>query len=427
MSSPRPPAVSGLGILRTLRFGGVLPAPLRRPSFRRLWVGMSLSYAGDRFQVLAQGWLVATITQSALGVGLISALGLLPLLLLPIGGAIVERMDRRRTLLVIQLAGAGVTALVTGLVLTGHFALWHIYAWSLLNGLGTLLARPAYKVVLTEAVPPDELRSAVAINSVSETASLTLTNAGGSLILAWLGLPVAFLLNTVSYLVAALSLWSLPAIGHLPVDDRHRLTPRVVLSDLRDGVRYLIRRPEIFHPLLLTFATIALAGPIVAVLPAIVQAVGGSIVDLGVLAAGMNLGGLGGAAFAGTHSEGASATRLYALMGLVAALAVALFVWLPTGIAQFVALAAIGFVAFAQAVWNTSRIRQLADPPYQARLQAITSMAFTLGFLAGALWAGVAIDQQGNSGLLLGAAVLAIGSTASLVRFSGTRTTQRAG
>ena len=152
---------------------------------------MSVSYAGDRLQVLAQGWLVATITQSALGVGLISALGSLPLLLLPIGGAIVEQVDRRRALLLIQLAGAVVTALVAGLVLTGHFALWHIYAWSLLNGLGTLLARPAYKVMLTEAVPRDEVRSAVAINSVSETASLTLTNAAGSVMLAWLGLPVA--------------------------------------------------------------------------------------------------------------------------------------------------------------------------------------------------------------------------------------------
>ena len=173
------------------RRAAILPAPLRRPTFRRLWVGMSVSYAGDRLQVLAQGWLVATITQSALGVGLISALGSLPLLLLPVGGAIVEQVDRRRTLLLIQLAGAVVTALVAALVLTGHFALWHIYAWSLLNGLGTLLARPAYKVMLTEAVPRDEVRSAVAINSVSETASLTLTNAAGSVMLAWLGLPVA--------------------------------------------------------------------------------------------------------------------------------------------------------------------------------------------------------------------------------------------
>ncbi len=404
-----------------------MPAPLRRPTFRRLWVGMSLSYAGDRLQVLAQGWLVATVTQSALGVGLISALGSLPLLLLPIGGAIVEQMDRRRTLLMIQLAGAVVTALVAALVLTGHFALWHIYAWSLLNGLGTLLARPAYKVVLTEAVPRDEVRSAVTINSVSETASLTLTNAAGSVMLAWLGLPVAFLLNTVSYLVAALSLWSLPGIGHPPTKDHHRLTPRVVLADLLDGVRYLVRRPEMLHPLLLTFATIALAGPLVAVLPAIVHEGGGSIVDLGVLAAGMSLGSLGGAVLAGTRPEGSSATRLYGLMGLVAALAVALFVGLPTVIPQFVALAAIGLLAFAQAVWNTNRIRQLADPQYQARLQAITSMAFTLGFLVGALWAGAAIDRLGNKGFLLGAAVLATCSAASLVRFSGARTTQKVG
>jgi hypothetical protein len=43
-------------------------------------------------------------------------------------------------------------------------------------------------------------------------------------------------------------------------------------------------------------------------------------------------------------------------------------------------------------VWNTSRVRELADPAYQARLQAITWMAFTLGFSVGMLWAGTAID-----------------------------------
>ncbi len=413
--------------MRALRISSILPAPLRRPTFRQLWIGMNVSYAGDRLQVLAQGWLVATVTQSALGVGLISALGSLPLLLLPLGGVIVERMDRRRVLLIIQLLGGGVTALVAALVLTDQFALWHIYAWSLLNGLGTLLARPAYKVVLTEAVPAEEVRSAVAINSVSETASLTLSNAAGSVMLAWLGLPMAFLLNTASYLVATLSLWKLPVIGHLPADGQRRTTPRVVLSDLRDGVRYLVRRSEILHPLLLTFATIVLAGPLVAVLPAIVHAGGGSIVDLGVLAAGMSLGSLGGAVLAGTRPEGSSATRLYALMALVAALAVALFVALPTPIAQFASLAAIGLLAFAQAVWNTSRIRQLADPEYQARLQAITTMAFSLGFLVGALWAGAAIDRLGNRGLLLGAAVLTVCSAVSLVRSSGTRTTQRIG
>src|SRR5918998_1323725 len=63
-----------------------MPAPLRRPVFRRVWAGMSLSYGGDRLQQLAQGWLVATLTGSAVGVGLITALGSLPLLLMPLGG-----------------------------------------------------------------------------------------------------------------------------------------------------------------------------------------------------------------------------------------------------------------------------------------------------------------------------------------------------
>ena len=60
--------------------------PLRRAPFRRLWLSMSASYAGDRLQQLAQGWLVATLTDSALAVGALTMLGSLPLLLSPLGG-----------------------------------------------------------------------------------------------------------------------------------------------------------------------------------------------------------------------------------------------------------------------------------------------------------------------------------------------------
>ena len=86
-----------------------------------------------------------------------------------------------------------------------------------------------------------------------------------------------------------------------------------------------------------------------------------------------------------------------------------LFVLVPTP------PAALGFVSFAQAVWNTSRIRNLADPAYQARLQAITSMAFTLGFTLGGLWAGAAIDRIGVRAFLLGAAGLILCSAATAV------------
>jgi MFS family permease len=393
---------------RKSRLASAIPAPLRRARFRQLWLGMASSYAGDRFQQLAQAWLVATLTSSALAVGWITTLGSLPLLLMPLGGVIADLVDRRRLLITWQLVGAVATAIVAALVLTGHIAVWHIYAWALVNGLIALFSRPAYKVALTEIVPPDEVRPAVAINSMTETTAMVVVNAVGSVLLEFLGLTLAFILNVATYLIAAGSLWGLRDLSRQSGDPPQALDVKRVFSDLVDGLRYLARQPAVLHPLLLTFVTIMIVGPAIGLLPAIVHAEGGSIVDLGLLAASTSLGAFAGAAFAGMRSAGTNPTRRYAVLGLVSAAAVAVFVYLPVGLISMLPLAVLGAPAFAQAVWNTSRIRELADPAYQARLQAITSMAFTLGFSLGMLWAGVAIDRFGLTALVGGAAVLGL-------------------
>jgi MFS family permease len=390
------------------RLGSAIPAPLRRARFRQLWLGMASSYAGDRFQQLAQQWLVATLTSSALAVGWIGTLGSIPQLFIPLGGVIADLVDRRRLLITWQLVGAVATAVVAVLVVVGRIAVWHIYVWAIVNGLIALLSRPAYKVVLTEVVPPDEVRPAVAINSMTETTSMVVVNGVGSVLLEFLGLTLAFILNTATYLIAAGSLWGLRDLSRRSGGHPQAIDVKRVLSDLVDGLRYLAREPSILHPLLLTFVTIMITGPVIGLLAAIVHAEGGSIVDLGLLAASSSLGAFAGAAFAGMRSAGGNPTRRYAVLGLASAAAVALFAYLPIGLISMAPLAMLGAPAFAQAVWNTSRIRELADPAYQARLQAITSMAFTLGFSLGMLWAGVAIDRFGLTALVGGAAVLGL-------------------
>jgi predicted MFS family arabinose efflux permease len=390
------------------RLGSAVPAPLRRARFRQLWLGMASSYAGDRFQQLAQAWLVATLTSSALAVGWISTLNSIPQLFMPLGGVIADLVDRRRLLITWQMVGAAATTAVAVLVLADRVAVWHIYAWAVVNGLIALLSRPAYKVVLTEVVPPDEVRPAVAINSMTETTSMVVVNGVGSVLLEFLGLTLAFILNAATYLIAAGSIWGLHDLSRQSADHPQAVNVKRVLSDLADGLRYLARQPSILHPLLLTFVTIMIVGPAIGLLAAIVHNEGGSIVDLGLLAASTSLGAFAGAAFAGMRSAGTNPTRSYAVLGLVSAAAVAVFVYLPVGLISMVPLAILGAPAFAQAVWNTSRIRELADPAYQARLQAITSMAFTLGFSLGMLWAGVAIDQFDLTALVGGAAVLGL-------------------
>lgn len=397
-----------------------IPSPLRRARFRRLWLSMSASYAGDRLQQLAQGWLVATLTAAtgfqSTAVGALNVLGSLPLLLSPLGGVIADQVDRRRILVLGQLAGALSTAVVTALIFADQIAVWHLYGWAFVNGLILLVCRPSYKVAVTESVPVDEVRSAVAINSMGETLAMVAVNAGGSLLLGLAGMPLAFVANTTTYLVAAASVWSLRALGGGRAQAQGRLAFARLWPDLRAGAAYLWRQPALLAPLTLTFATLVAISPSGGLLAAIVHAQEGTIVDLGLLGASFSVGAFLGAGYAGARDAGRSPLRRYALLALIAAAALALFALLPIGVHSALPLAALGFIAFAEAVWNTSRVRQVAEPAYQARLQSFTSMAFTLSFPLGSLWGGLAIDGLGVRALLGGAATLALIAVVAMVR-----------
>jgi MFS family permease len=398
-------------------------APLKRPTFRLLWLGMSLSYAGDRLQELAQGWLVATLTSSALAVGGIGVVSSIGMLLMPLGGVIADQADRRRILMVGQWVGALLTGVMAVLAFADHIAVWHIYLWAFITGLVWMTVRPAYKVIITQAVPQEEVRPAVSLNSITETSAIVAVNLGGSALLGWLGLSLAFILNCFSYLAALLCLARVRLLSSAtgrPLDRQPTGDEAFVLQlkrlfrDLRAGIVYLASQKRLLHPLLLTFAGMVLASPVSSLLPAIVKEQGGSVVALGLLAGSASLGALLGAIYAGTKAEG-DVLRTYAIWGLLAGGSVGLFVVNPVSILGAIGLGAVGFLAFSQAVWNTSRVSSLAEPAYQARLQSITSMAFTLGTPLGAIWGGAAVDHFGLVVLLAGAGLLALVSFVVLV------------
>jgi MFS family permease len=389
-------------------------APLKRSTFRTLWAGMGLSYAGDRLQELAQGWLVATLTSSALAVGGIGVLSSIPMLLMPLGGVIADQVDRRRILIAGQWAGAFITGIIAFLAFTGRIAVWHIYVWAFISGMVWMIIRPAYKVIVTQAVPSEEVRPAVSLNSVTETSALVLMNTGGSALISWLGLPVAFLLNSASYLAAIFCLGKLRGLSQPAGKLSGGVSIGRLFPDLKEGLVYLTRHKGLFYPLLLTLTGITILSPATSLLAAIVHERGGNIVQLGVFGGAASLGALSGAVFAGMKSEG-NTLRTYAIFGLLAAAAVTVFAFHPVDLAGGLALYALGFLAFTQAVWNTSRVPRLAESAYQARLQSITSMAFTLGTPLGALWGGAAVDRFGLPALIAGAGVLAVISMAVLV------------
>jgi predicted MFS family arabinose efflux permease len=230
-----------------------------------------------------------------------------------------------------------------------------------------------------------------------------------------IGLPIAFLLNAASYLLASASLWRLRGLGRQTQAGRASLSAQQLSLDLRDGFVYLSRQRGLLYPLLLTLATVAISTPAVGLLAAIVHSRGGSIVDLGLLVTSAGLGAFAGAVYAGSRREGDNPMRRYGLYGIGAAAALVLFALAPASLITPLPLAAIGFILFSEAVWNTSRVPFLAQASFQGRIQSITTMTFTLGTAVGQLWGGVALDRFGVMSLTGGAAALGALSIAVLL------------
>jgi MFS family permease len=133
--------------------GRVTFAALAIPNYRRYIAGQSVSLIGTWMQMAAQSWLVLSLTGSATMLGVIVALQTLPVLLLgPYGGVVADRIDKRRLMVILQIA-MGVQALILGvLTVTGAVRLWEIGVLAALLGLNNAFENPARQAFMLELV-----------------------------------------------------------------------------------------------------------------------------------------------------------------------------------------------------------------------------------------------------------------------------------
>jgi len=185
---------------RLMGAGRVTFAALAIPNYRRYIAGQSVSLIGTWMQMAAQSWLVLTLTGSATTLGLIVALQTLPVLLLgPYGGVIADRVDKRRLMVILQIA-MGVQALILGvLTVTGAVRLWEIGALAALLGLNNAFENPARQSFMLEMVGAESLRNAVSLNSVLVNVARVIGPAVAGVLIATVGEGVCFLVNAASF------------------------------------------------------------------------------------------------------------------------------------------------------------------------------------------------------------------------------------
>jgi MFS family permease len=356
---------------RLLGAGRVTFAALAIPNYRRYIAGQSISLSGTWMQMAAQSWLVLTLTGSATTLGLIVALQTLPVLLLgPYGGVIADRVDKRRLMVLLQIA-MGVQALILGvLTVTGAVRLWQIGALAALLGLNNAFENPARQSFMLEMVGADSLRNAVSLNSVLVNVARVIGPAVAGVLIATVGEGTCFLLNAASFI---------PVIASLATLDRSAIFPSPpsgrVPGQLREGLSYVRRTPELGVPLAMMALVGCLAYEFQVTLPVMArQGLHAGATGYGFMTAAMGVGAVIGGLFVAAKGKTGLPTLVLAAtaFGIVLALA-ALAPNLPV---ELVALALAGGASISFMSTTNSTLQLNALPSMRGRVMSLWFVAF---------------------------------------------------
>ncbi len=219
-------------------------------AFRQLWLGQVVSQMGDWFNTIAIYTIILNLTGSGRDVGLLLVARFLPSFVFgPLSGVLADRFSRRSIMIVSDLLRAVV---VLGfLVVRRADQLWIVYVLTVLQLAFSTFFEPAKTAAIPSIVSNRELVAANAISSVTWSVMLTLGAAIGGLITGWLGTDVAFVLDSLTYLLSA-ALIATVRLPKRPKREKGKLTVGRALgvTETIEGARYVKDRPRVLALLL---------------------------------------------------------------------------------------------------------------------------------------------------------------------------------
>lgn len=244
---------------------GQVRACLQQGPFARYMTGEAVSMTGTWMQMMAQSWVMTSLTTSAAMMGLVNFASGMPMLALSLsGGVAADRYDRRNILLATQVAQIALALLVGFLVATGRIEIWHIVGVAFLLGISAAFEFPAVTALVPELVQPQQIATAIAIDrSVFHGTRLIGPAVAGYVIGLW-GTATAFFLNALSFVALIAALVSLPRVKTLP----RQSAAGGKSGGVREGFNYVRSdRPTLSMVALMSLATVFVFPVLVVMLP----------------------------------------------------------------------------------------------------------------------------------------------------------------
>jgi MFS family permease len=389
-------------------------APLRRPAFRLLWLGMLISSVGTMMQTVGAQWLLVDAPNAATLVALVQVANTLPIMLLAVaGGVLADAFDRRWLLLVVQAYFFIVGVVLVVLTVAGQLVPGLLLAMTFALGAGVALQQPSWGATIPELVPRSQLRAASRLDLVNVNLSRALGPALAGLVIAHLGgVPVVFVLNALSvvFLAIAVLAWRRPR-------PEARSPRENFLPALRAGSRYVWHEPMVRRLVLRAVLFVAPAMAIWALLPLLAsQRLGLAADGYGALFGALGVGAIAGALILGRIQARLFTNGTLAVGAVVYASVLAVVVFVPGSSAALVAMAFAGLAWMAVTSTLQAELQLVLPAWVRARGLSIYTVTFMGANAAGALFWGLVANQFGLApAMLLAAGLMLVGVVAGLV------------
>ncbi|MFF4391597.1 MFS transporter [Streptomyces sp. NPDC001552] len=361
------------------------PGLFRNRDFSLLLSGQLVSAIGDQAHFMALPLIVLALTGSATQAGFVLGLGTLSFLAFGlVAGALVDRWDRKATMIWCELGRAVLTAGVAAALWLDRLTMPQLYATAVLAGLLTTLFQVANTAALPNVVGPRQLSAAL---GYSQSAASAVGIFGASLAgaLYAVGRTVPFAVNAVSFAVSAASLRLMRA--RFQVDRQDVRTTSRLSTEIREGLGWLWRQPVIRFLTLVSAADKVRYGAGYLLIITLARQVGASPLWIGVIFSGAAVGAMAGALVSDRATRRFPLGRIAVVMLWLEALMFPLYALAPNPLVLAAVAAAESLVAPIYAVAMTTH--QLAITPDELRGRAtsavstLTTGALSIGTLAG--------------------------------------------
>jgi MFS family permease len=368
---------------------------LRHRNFRLFTIGQSISVLGTWMQQVAVGWLVYRLTDSALLLGLVAFAAQGPTFVLaPIAGAIADRSNRRRVLLIVQSLMMMQALILAALVLTDRIHIWHIVVLSAALGCLSGFDIPVRQSFLVELVSGrEDLSNAIALNSSMFNGARLVGPALAGFLISLVGEGVCILLNGVSYIAVLAALVAM------------RLEPRPipvarepVLAQIREGFRYAFGFPPI-RAILLLIAVVSLIGvPFSVLLPLIAgRVLHGDAKTLGVLVSATGLGALSAALYLASRQTVRGLGNIITYSAALFGLSLLAFSWSRVLWLSSITLVLAGAGMMMQMAASNTFLQTIVEDDKRGRILALYTMAYIGTAPLGSLLLGWSAQHIGAS------------------------------